>query len=278
MRAELYQPVTSGSRYFLAPELFIGRSDLTLRQDDEDIAKYIRDRAYLGMSAGREVGTSGEFRAIVRRGQGELERSIGEPTLPELDYDIADAVLLLDLDSLDIPDFPTSGYRFKVAQRNSVEQMGASHDFSDLGGTISIPFTFGRNTIALGSEYGVTFDDRPIENAYAFGGFLDISGYNSRSLLASDYYIGRALYYRRFSEMKTPIFSFSFFAGANFEFASLRSDVASVEDDTSIIAGGVFIGADTPILPTYLGVGMNEDNDVSVYLNFGRVGLTDRVN
>jgi NTE family protein len=61
------------------------------------------------------------------------------------------------------------------------------------------------------------------------------------------------------------------FGGGTFELASVRSDLAAVDDNTGIVAGSIFLGADTPILPIYLAAGMNNDNETSLYINVGRI-------
>jgi NTE family protein len=277
-KTELYQPIASGSNYFVAPSAYIGRSDILFRIEDEIVAEYTRESYHGTFALGREIGETGEIRAGLRYGQGEVNRKVGSPELQNLDYDIGESFAILELDDLDKPDFPENGYNFRLAQRSSAESLGASNTFNDLGGALGKPFTFDRNTLLLRTEFGVTFEDRPAENSYALGGFQDISGYASRSLVASDYFIGKALFYRRFSEMKLPILQLNFFAGVNFEVASLRSDFAQLPDQTDILAGGFFIGADTPFLPTYLGLGYNNDDELAIYLNLGRIGFGERSN
>jgi NTE family protein len=61
------------------------------------------------------------------------------------------------------------------------------------------------------------------------------------------------------------------FGGGSFEMASLRSDLALIPDNTGIIAGMLFVGADTPIVPLYFAAGINNDDEASLYLNIGRI-------
>jgi hypothetical protein len=46
---------------------------------------------------------------------------------------------------------------------------------------------------------------------------------------------------------------------------------AVIPDNTGIVAGMLFVGADTPIVPLYLAAGMNNDDEASFYLNVGRI-------
>ena len=95
-------------------------------------------------------------------------------------------------------------------------------------------------------------------------------------MIASDYSITRLYFYHRFSEFKTPLFGFSFFAGASINHAVLRSDLPLTPDNPSLWAGSVFLGADTPIVPTYLGIGLAEEGEAAIYLAIGRLGAPER--
>jgi NTE family protein len=139
-----------------------------------------------------------------------------------------------------------------------------------------LPLTFGRTTLLFGGEFGFTPEDRPIERSYSLGGFLNVSGYQPNSLLASDFWTARMAAYHRFSELKIPLFGFGFFVGSSVEFTSLRSDIEQIPDDPSIVSGSVFVGADTPLIPAYLSFGLNDESSHAVTFNLGRIGTFRR--
>jgi NTE family protein len=270
--AELYQPFAPGNPFFFAPQVSIERNQMLLRHEGDTIAEYQRLNGSLSMQVGRRLGGSGESGIGVARGFGEIKRDIGDPELNEFSYDTGDAFARLVFDALDTADFPTSGYRTVLQYRSALDGLGSSSEFDALAGGVAIPFTFGRNTLLLNGDFTTTFDNRPVERSLALGGLLDVSGFERSSLLASDYGIGRFIFYRRFSELKTPLFGLDFFAGASLEFASLRSDVPAIPDEPLIVAGSTFIGIDTPVLPLYFGVGYNDEHEAAIYLALGRTG------
>lgn len=276
LETELFATLGDGSPYFVAPSGRLGRSDVFVRSGSDIVAEYQRTTGNVGLRAGRILGRSGELGLGFVRGFGDLDRRIGDSALPERGFDIGELSAGLIYDSLDTVDFPTEGALLSLAHRYALEDLGSSDEFNDLRGRVTVPYTFGRNTIGFSGDFGVTFDERPLERSYTIGGFFDLSGVEQNALLASDYAIGRLIGYRRFSEAGSPLLGLEFFLGGTVEYAILKSDIAAIPDDTSIVAGSVFVGLDTPILPAYFGLGLTDDNDFSLYLTLGRIGARVR--
>jgi NTE family protein len=268
--SEFYQPLGKNSDYFIAPTLSYGRQNIILRDGSKKIASYHRRTGNVGLGIGKEIGVSTEARVSVTRGFGDVERDIGDGTLPEFSYDTADINVILERDSLDTADFPKHGENLGLSFVSSVESLGATDSYEQLKGRVLLPFSFDRNTLTFNGDFGVSFSELPEERAFALGGFLDISGYAPSSLIASDYAIARALYYRRFSEVDNPFFALAFFAGGSVEYSILNNDIPGI-NDTELFSGSVFLGADTPLMPLYLGFGMAEGNEASIYLSLGRI-------
>lgn len=177
----------------------------------------------------------------------------------------------MEIDDLDKPDFPEEGTFFNVQWRSDSKELGSSDNFEAVSALLVKPFTLGRNTLILGGSSAVTFQNRPVERSYALGGFFNVSGFESRSLLASDYILGRAIFFHRFAELKLPLFGFDFFAGGSYEVARLQSDLQAIPDEPLINAGSVFLGADTPLLPAYIGFGFNDEHEHMIYFALGRL-------
>jgi len=94
--------------------------------------------------------------------------------------------------------------------------------------------------------------------------------------MASDFVAGHVLYYRRFSEFKTPLFGFDMFAGAGAHVASIRSDAEAAPDKIGIVGWDIFGGMETPLLPFYFGYGYNNDHESALYLALGRLAAGRR--
>ena len=269
---EYYQPLGDESPYFFAPQVSYSQSNLSIRESGQTIAQYDRADYISSFMLGRELGSYGEMGAGMTRGYGSLDRDIGDPTLADFDYDIGEAFARIDIDTVDTPDFPTKGYTTRLSYTSSLQDLGASDTFDTVAGSATLPLTWDRNTIILAGEFGSTLADRPVERSFSLGGFLDVSGYQQGFLSASDYTQGRLIYFHRFSEVQNPIFNLGFFFGGSLELTSALVDAPQLADHAAIFSGSVFLGADTPILPTYIGYGVNDENENSFYLAIGRIG------
>ena len=271
LELDYYQPLAQNSDYFINPILSLDRYQVPVRVDGDTIAEYGRSRVIGGIGLGRKLGKSGEVVSGVRIGSGRIERQIGDPSLQEGSYEIGDYFGQVNFDSRDTPDFATKGTLFAFEAARNTDALGSSDNFTQLQGSFQQPITFGRNTLALSSDYGVTLDTIPAERVFVLGGMFDLAGYQPGGLAASDFVIGRLTYYRELSSLGGALAKLNLFGGGSFELASVRSDLPRIEDNTGIVAGLLFIGADTPIVPLYLAAGMNNDNEASLYLNIGRI-------
>ena len=269
---EFYQPLYEGSDYFVSPRFDLSRQTVYPMVNNEIVAEYQRSQALVGLALGRQLGHIGEVLAEYRVADANIERHIGDPDLPDENYQIGEAAFSLNIDSADDPDFPTSGTVIKSSYFNSSEALGASDDFNRAAISASQPFTSGRNTLLVGGDLGRTFGgDAPVYRSVAWGGFFNFSGYTQNSILASDWGVARLNYYRRFSEVGSALLGMGFFAGGTLEYGTFTNPSPSVESLTGIMAGSLFLGVDTPILPIYIGAGAAEEGERSMYFAVGRL-------
>jgi NTE family protein len=268
---DFYQPLTYDSGFFVNPILSLDRYQVPVRVGDEEVADYQRSRITGGAGVGHRLGRSGEMQVGVRRGNGDFKRQVGDPSLREGSYQIGNYFGQINFDSRDTPDFARKGTLFDFEVARNTEILGSSEDFTQLQGSFQQPISFGANTIALSSDYGVSFQSIDPGRVFILGGMFDLAGYQPGGLAASDFVIGRITYYRELASAGGPLARLNLFGGGSFEMASLKSDLALVHDNTGIVAGMLFVGADTPIVPLYFAAGMNNDDEASFYLNIGRI-------
>lgn len=271
LETELFQPLGRDSAFFVAPVMGFNRSDILIRSGDDTIAEFERTQYAGGGTLGYGLPQSGEVRLGYLRGFGNFDLDIGDPALPDFDYDIGEAFAEVIYDTLDEADFPTSGQNARLVYTNSLRDLGASDDFDQLQGRAVFPMSFGRSTFIFSGSFAETFGSRPVERFFSLGGFFNVSGFERNSLFASDYWQGRLTYFRRFSEVENPFFGLKFFAGGALEYTQLSSTIDALNDEGGIASGNVFLGADTPVLPVYFGVGIAEEGNVSGYFTMGRL-------
>ena len=271
LELDYYQPFAENSNYFINPIMSFDRYQVPARVNGETVAEYGRSRAIAGAGFGRKLGKSGEISTGIRVGSGKIDRQIGDPSLGEGKYEIGDYLGKISFDSRNTPDFPTKGTLFDFQIARNTDSLGSSDTFTQMFGGFQQPYTFGHNTLTVSSDFGVTLDTIPAERLFVLGGMFDLAGYQPGGLAASDFVVGRLTYFRELASLGGAFAKLNLFGGSSFEMASVRSDLAIVEDNTSIVGGLIFLGADTPLVPLYLAAGMNNDDEASVYLNIGRI-------
>ncbi|MEY4701163.1 MAG: hypothetical protein RL326_1350, partial [Pseudomonadota bacterium] len=271
LELDFYQPLYEGSNYFINPIATLDRYQVPVQVDRSIIAEYERNRFIGGVGLGRRLGKSGELQVGVEKGTGEFSRHIGDPSLPEGSYEIGDYFGKVSVDSRDTPDFPREGILFEFKTARNTENLGSSDEFTQIAGSTQLPLTYGANTLALSTDYGTNLETVPGNRVFVLGGMFDIAGYQPGGLSASDFFVGRVTYYRELASLGGAFAKLNLFGGGEIEMASLRSDISQIEDNTDLVGGLLFLGADTPLLPVYVAAGTNNDHESAVYLNVGRI-------
>lgn len=271
LELDYYQPLYENSSYFINPIVTLDRYQVPVQVDKDIIAEYERNRIIGGLGLGRKLGKSGEVQVGIERGSGEFSRHIGDPSLPEGSYEIGDYFGKINIDSRDTPDFPRRGLLFDFKTARNTENLGSSDVFTQISGSTQLPLTYGVNTLALSTDYGTNLETVPGNRVFVLGGMFDIAGYQPGGLSASDFFVGRVTYYRELASLGGAFAKLNLFGGGEIEMASLRSDIAQIQDNTDLVGGLLFLGADTPLLPIYLAAGTNNDHESAFYLNVGRI-------
>ena len=269
--ALFYEPFSEGSPFFVSPRLEYASQTIYPMVDNEIVAQYQREQALAAFGVGSQIGHSGELLVEYRAADASIKRHIGDPDLPEQNFQIGEAALVWNIDTADNPDFPTEGIINRFQYVDSSTALGASNNFDQFMVGGMKPFTFGRNTLLLGGDVGRSLGDVPVYRSSAFGGFLNFSGYTQNSILASDWGIGRANFYRRFSEVGSALLGLGFFVGGTLEYGTFTNQQSEVEDLTGVFAGSGFLGVDSPLVPIYIGFGAAEQGERSAYFAIGRL-------
>ena len=265
---EWYQPLDTLSRYFVNPRLGYGTYSVGVYNDDNDReAEYRVSEALLDLAAGREFGVYGEVRLGYRYRSGEVELETGTPGWPEFNYDTAQIYGHLAVDRLDNINFPARGWSGVVEYASAREEFGSDSDFDQVIADANMFTTLGDGHIfGLGMLAAMTVDGTAtVQNRYRLGGFLNLSGYADNSLSGQQTGILRATYYRHFE----PLPIFSWYVGGSLEYGGVWEEKRDFGQD-GIAAGSLYLGADTPIGPLYLGLGLAEGGESAAFFYLGR--------
>ncbi len=268
LAAEWHQPLDSLSRYFVYTGARYGATNVDVFDGRRDpVAEYRVKEARVDLALGRELSVYGESRLGYRYRSGNVDIKTGTSDLPEFSYDSGQAFAKLSVDRLDNYNFPEKGWLGAVEYDIAREYLGGDSEFEQMR-LVANGFTSLGNghVVGLGGLAQSTISGTAdVQDRFRIGGFLNLSGYPEDSLSGQQAGVLSAIYYRRFEAL--PFLSW--YLGGSLEYGGVWEDKDDLFDD-GIISGSVFLGADSPIGPLYIGYGHAEGGYDSIFFYLGR--------
>jgi NTE family protein len=128
----------------------------------------------------------------------------------------------------------------------------------------------GQNHFLFGTRLTSSTNSSVIEVNDTLGGFLNLSGYPERGLLAPNIAFGRVVYYRQLGDT-SGLFTVPFYVGGSVEAGHIWGfqETVGVDLDSMIYAGSLFAGVRTPFGPLFFGYGRTNNGHSSIYMTFG---------
>jgi NTE family protein len=265
--AEVYQPLGSGSGYFVSARTqFI---DSRIYQYDDDggkIGEYNVQRGGLQLTAGKEISNHGAVSLGYRRFVGETESELNASTVPSLDFDSGEAFADITLDRLDSAFFPRSGHFLRTRYLVSRDGLGADEEFDQLDVDGLVARRFDKHSLQLGMRYHSTVSGvPPIQSLYRLGGFSRLVGFRPNELTGSDYALVLAGYnYQIGNVLNQPAL-----VGAQLEYGNAWQSKSDISFSDAITNGSVYIGIDSWIGPVLFGIGFREQGQRTLFLEVG---------
>jgi NTE family protein len=175
----------------------------------------------------------------------------------------------LRLDRLDSVHFPRSGWRFGADVFSSNTGLGAEQSYNRWVADGTAAYSMGDHTINLAFKAGgkLGSDPLPAYSWFQWGGFQQQSGYKTGQLLANSMTYGRIMYYHRI--MRGTMLDGAY-GGVSLEAGRYGVPLLPDAPTGLLTSGSIFVGADTPIGPAYLGYGRAADGNQSFYFFLGR--------
>ena len=267
--SEFYQPLSFDSRFFVAPRVNLGQRNLNAFAQDETIATYRLTEAEAGVDFGRELGRIGELRLGVFRGLGDARVRVGDPSLPNLEFETGGAFARLRIDTRDNARFPRRGLYGDVQWTLSHPDFGADARFDTIEGEFTQTWSRGKNSLQAGLGYATTLDpDSSVQDYFPLGGFLRLSGLQRGAISGPHAALGRLVFYRRVGEpsglLDTPLY-----LGMSAEAGNVWQNRSDMDFSSLQLNGSVFAGFDTFIGPVYIAAGFAESGKSTFYLFVG---------
>ena len=263
-----YQPLDYASRYFVETRARFDQRNIAVFGDASDpFAEYRVSQVSMELSSGVNFGVLAETRLGYRYATGDVEVGVGDPALPEYDFDAGAIFGRFLFDSLDNVSFPTSGAVVLAEYDIYRDGLGGDYDLEQLRSRVNYLKSFGYHTIGLGVKFNTTTSgDAPIQNRFRLGGFLDLSGLPQDYLSGPHTAVAQAIYYRR-----APLIPyFEWYAGGTLELGNAWESRDDISVGSAIMNGSLFLGLDTPLGPLYLGYGMAEGGRNAAFFYLGK--------
>lgn len=269
---DFYQPLDAGQEYFIDPYLSYKQYNLTIGSNSQESITGFRVREFQsGLDVGRNLGHWGRVAMGLFYNGGSNGRRLGIESPYEGKFNNSGFALRFQADTLDSINFPTKGYMANIRYRGAVTALGADADYQTLLVEGHKPWSWGKSTLIPRLYLGGTLSGDPgPEDLFLLGGFLNLSGYQLGDIAGQNVALGELIYMYRLDSASSA-FSIPLYAGGSLEVGGVWESLDHVEADSIIPAGSLFLGADTPLGPFYLGAGFAKDSQASLYMMLGKL-------
>jgi len=270
---EWYQPLNDKGVWFGALYGVVGQTTRGIFNNNvsnpEQIADYLIGSARAGVDLGATLGTWGALRVGPQWTQVHARVDVGDPILPSVSELTAGGRVSLNIDQLNHPWFPESGYGMTLNYYGATTALGSALNYQRLVATTNYVASWGENTINVYAAGGTDFNTgMPAYEAFALGGPLRLSAYRVNQFNGHEFAFGRAMFYRRILPLPELLGS-GVYIGASAEVGQIRDRFDQLPSPGTLYSGSVFLGANTFAGPAYLGAGFGTGNAFSVYLLLG---------
>lgn len=270
--SEFYQPLGFDTRFFVAPRIKFEQDNFNAFSGPDTIARYRVSDSEAGLDIGRTLGRWGEFRLGAFRGYGDARVTVGDPQIPNFDFQQGGLLARFRVDMLDDSQIPKTGGRVSLDWMESKSSFGADNDFRTFTASADYAWSWGtndKNTLLAGFEYGTTIDSPgAVQDFFTLGGFLRLSGLERGEISGPHAGLARLSYYRELGT-GNGVFDMPFYVGGSLEAGNAWQSRSEISLDSALVNGSLFAGIDTYLGQLFLAAGFSESGDTSFYLFFG---------
>jgi NTE family protein len=266
---EFYQPVEERGRWFVAPYASTSLTTRGIYQNEKRIAEYEIRESRAGLDFGAALGTWGELRAgpLYRRINAQVET--GSPILPALTETSAGINIRVRGDQMDHAWFPRNGHRLVASAYIADKSFGSDNKYQRVEGLFDAVRSWGAHTVSARLVAGSDLNSNmPVYENFTLGGPMTLSGYHIGEFSGKQMAFGRLGYYNRALPLP-DILGSGLYIGGTLEAGRLKDRIDGTGNTGTLKSASMFLGADTFLGPSYLGVGIAPGNRWTVYLLLG---------
>jgi NTE family protein len=265
-----YQPVDPREWFFVLPLFQYSYQDLDIWRGDERIARYDVEQTTSSFLVGANLSNVAQLRGGIGYTDGEARRKIGDPSVfrrTKLHGGFYNAAL--EYDTLDNTEFPNDGAYGRFEGLFFREELGFDDSFERLETETAIFRTWRRNTFGLRLRYDTAFNTpKRVGAVSTLGGFLNLSGFPTDSLVEEHVGLAQLLTYRRIASPAVFAWEFPVYLGAAFEAGNAWRERRDIDNDV-LLSVAPFFGVETPLGPLYIAYAYGEGGEHQGYLFLG---------
>lgn len=268
--SEFYQPLDNSLRYFIAPHVEYKEQNINVYTDRSIAAQY-RVKTMLGaLDIGRQFDNWGEMRLGILRGQGHVSGRIGAPGFSD-DFEIGRLRWQFLYNRFDNFNFPQKGTNAGLVYQAALRELGEDASLHVLGGSWITAKTWGNHTVMPSLSFSTIMDDQaPIQDVFSMGGFMNLSGFSKDEISGRYTGLARLIYLYKIAGHGLTAFKMPVYLGGSVEKGNAWNRSDEIRFDSAVLAGSIFVGADTYIGPLYFAYGFAEGGRSSLYLYLGQ--------
>jgi NTE family protein len=267
---EFYQPLRSDSRLFVAPYIDFDQRNFNAFADQGIVARLRVTELTGGFDVGTEIGNFGEFRLGAFRGGGESRVTVGDPGIPNPDFETGGLRALLRFDTLDKPWFPTNGLRADLEWRQSLEELGGDDRYDVIDMSVEGVRSRGKSTVGIGLDFQTTLSfDGAVQDLFRLGGFQRLSGFERGAISGPHAAVAKLFYYRRIGDSAGGLFDAPIYFGASLEAGNVWETRTDMSFDSVLLHGSLFVGIDSYVGPMFFAAGVGQGGLTNFYLVIG---------
>ena len=270
--ASFYQPLDKSQLLFISPSVSALQTLIYMYQGNIAAVQLDTRRYGATLEGGLALGTWGQFRAGVLRGNVNISTEVGTPLPgdPTGSYALGAFTTRFVLDTLDRRVFPTDGSYGRLTGYFSNTGLGAASSYKTVALDWATTFTTGqRNVWTLAAHGGSDLDSHaPYYDQFYQGGLFNFSGYQLNQLVGREYALG-TLEYRRAVTYLMETFGSAVYAGGSFEAGNVYERLDGTSATGVLLSGAVFLGVSSKLGPVYLAYGYSEKGQSALYLYLG---------
>lgn len=264
--SEFYQPL-SEREMFVEPRIWHEQRDFYFYQDDDRLAE-VRGRGIgLQVDVGKEFGNWGEARVGLFYSYIKPDVTTGQIDLPNR-VRSGGIKLRYQTDTMDDDLLPSQGRRFNAEYTHSSSALGSDRSANRLEVSVDRAWSADPHRLILHAEAGTTFtDENLLAERLSLGGLGRMSGLAENQLAGNHLLHTSLVYLRELSDFGGIA---QFYVGGSLEAGNVWAADEDVAVDDLLLTGSVFVGADTPLGPAFVGVAQTEGYDTRPFLYVGQ--------